>query len=131
MRLSLAATLALATLTATAGAQSRWKEIGTTSSGNKVSVDPHSVKRTGSLVAATVRVVFSPPVQTPKGPWASAQTKATFDCGKRLLAAKENAYFADVRGGKLTERKVNKVPGYGPALKGSLGEVALTWLCAR
>ncbi len=109
---------------------SRWKEIGPTASGNMVSVDPRTVKRTGNLVAATVRVVFATPVQTPKGPWSSSHTTATFDCAKKSLAAKENVYYGDKAEKKVTERKVNAQPGFGPALGGSLGAVALNYLCA-
>jgi hypothetical protein len=109
----------------------RWTPIGKTSSGNDVFVDARSVRRTGSLVAANVRVVFSTPVQTPKGVWASSRTTATFDCTKKSLAAKENVFYADAKGTRVTERTVNKLPGYGPALKGSLGDVAMTHLCSR
>jgi len=121
--------LLAAALLAPLAPKPRWTEIGVTSSGNHVSVDSRSVKRTGDMVSATVRVVFTPVVQTPKGPWASSQTKATFDCAKKRLAAKENAYFADTDGRHLTERTVNRMPGYGPALNGSMGAIALTWLC--
>ena len=125
-----AALVLLALLPAVASAQGKWKDIGRTSSGNMVSVDPRSVKRHGNLVDATVRVVFSQPVQTPDGPWATSQTKATFDCAKKSLAAKENVFYADAKERKVTERKVNKVPGFGPALGGSLGDVALRYLCS-
>ena len=112
-----------------AGAQTKWKDIGTTSSGNVVSVDPRSIKKTGNLVSATVRVVFTTPVKTPQGVWGSSKTLATFDCAKRSLAAKENVYYSDARSTKVVERKVNKLPGYGPALGGSLGAIALDYLC--
>lgn len=124
-------TLALVVIAAPrAGAQGKWKEIGKTASGNMVSVDPKTVKRTGNLVAANVRVVFSTPVKAARGIWASSRTTATFDCAKQSLAAKENVFYSDARSTKVTERTVNKLPGYGPALKGSLGDVALTYLCA-
>src|SRR4051812_8660669 len=74
-----------------AGAQ-KWTDIGKTSSGNAVSVDLKSVKRTGNLVSATVRVVFTPPVKAARGTWASSKVMASFDCTKRYIAAKENAY---------------------------------------
>lgn len=112
-------------------AQTRWKEIGTTSSGNPVYVDPRSVKRSGAVVSGTVRVVFKEPVQTAKGVWKSARTMATFDCAKKSLAAKENVYYADERGTKVTDRTVNKQPGFGPALGGSLGAVAMQYLCGE
>jgi hypothetical protein len=111
------------------GAQVRWQDIGATSTGNRITVDPRSIRRTGGLVAATVRIVFATPVQTPQGAWKSGRTKATFDCAKQSLAASETVYYADERGSKVVERKVNKMPGYGVALKGSLGDVAMTYLC--
>ena len=112
-----------------AQAQKKWTQIGTTSSGNPVFVDAKSVKRTGALVAATVRVVFTTPVQTPKGAWMSSRTMATFDCAKKSLAAKENVYYGDAKETRVVDRKVNAIPGYGPALGGSMGALALDYLC--
>jgi hypothetical protein len=130
MRLALVALFVLPTIAHAQKNQKKWKAIGTTSSGNQVFVDPKSVRKTGSLVAATVRVVFTTPVQTPKGAWMSSRTKATFDCAKKSLAAKENVVYGDARETKVVERKVNAIPGYGPALGGSLGDVAMKYLCA-
>jgi hypothetical protein len=125
-------TLALIALLPTAAhAQKKWAQIGTTSSGNPVYVDPRSVKKSGALVDATVRVVFTKPVETPKGTWMSARTTATFDCAKKSLAAKENVYYGDARETKVVDRKVNKMPGYGPALGGSMGALALDYVCAK
>ena len=123
--------LVLLALPSIAHAQKKWTPIGATSSGNQVFVDPKSIKRTGSLVAATVRVVFTTPVQTPKGAWMSSRTSATFDCAKKSLAAKENTYYGDAKETKVVDRKVNAIPGYGPALGGSMGALALTYLCAQ
>ena len=121
-----AALLLVASLPASA---QKWKDIGRTSSGNVVSVDPKSVKREGKLVHATVRVVFTPPVKVARGTWASSKTTATFDCSRRYLAAKENVYYSDARSTKVVERSVNKMPGFGPALGGSLGGIAVDYLC--
>ena len=114
-----------------ASAQSRWKEIGRTSSGNRVSVDPKSVHTRKGLIDATVRVVFTTPVATPEGAWYSARTKATFDCAARKLAAKENVYYGNAKETKVVERKVNKIPGFGPVLNGSLGAVAMDYFCRK
>ena len=122
--------LVLLALPSIASAQKKWTPIGATSSGNQVFVEARSVKRTGSLVAATVRVVFTTPVQTPRGAWMSSRTTATFDCAKKALAAKENVYYGDAKETKVLDRKVNAIPGYGPALGGSMGALALTYLCA-
>ncbi|MEO5817057.1 MAG: surface-adhesin E family protein [Gemmatimonadaceae bacterium] len=114
---------------ATAASAQKWKDIGTTVSGNVVSVDPRSVKRNGTMVSATVRVVFTPPVKAARGTWASSKTIATFDCTRRYLAAKENVFYSDANSTKVIERNVNKLPGFGPALGGSLGSVAVDYLC--
>jgi len=121
--------LALVALAAHPAAAQKWKDIGTTSSGNVVSVDPASIKRTGNLVSATVRVVFTPPVKVQRGTWASSKSIATFDCTKRYLAAKENVFYSDEKSTKVVERNVNKQPGFGPALGGSLGGLAVDYLC--
>jgi len=61
------ASLLLATTAVAAAAQGRWKDIGKTSSGNSVYVDPRSVKTVNGITTARIRVKFDPPVQTPKG----------------------------------------------------------------
>ena len=111
-------------------AQKKWTDIGTTSAGNHVFVDPKSVKRTGNLVSATVRVVFTEPVKTAKGTWMSSRTVATIDCAAKKLAAKENTYYGDVKETKVVEKKVNAQPGYGVALGGTMGAVAMQYLCS-
>lgn len=123
--------LALLVVPSLAQAQKKWTPIGTTSSGNPVFVDAKSVKRSGSHVAATVRVVFTTPVKTPSGTWMSSRTTAMFDCAAKKLAAKENVYYGDAKETKVVERKVNKLPGYGPALGGSMGAIALDYVCAK
>jgi hypothetical protein len=113
-----------------AHAQKKWTDIGTTAAGNHVFVDAKSVKRTGNLVSATVRVVFTTPVQTAKGAWMSSRTAATFDCAAKKLAAKDNTFYGDAKETKVVERKVNAQPGYGVALGGSMGALAMQYLCA-
>lgn len=128
MRSFVIAALLCITLAPAARAQ-KWKEIGKTSSGNMVSVDERSIKRKADTVAATVRVVFTEPVKASRGTWKSSKTTATFDCKRRYLAAKENVFYADEKGTKVVERSVNKMPGYGPGLNGSLGGIAVDYLC--
>jgi hypothetical protein len=110
--------------------QKKWTDIGTTAAGNHVFVDPKSVKRSGNLVSATVRVVFTEPVKTAKGTWMSSRTNATFDCAAKKLAAKDNTYYGDAKETKVVEKKVNTQPGYGVALGGTMGAVAMQYLCS-
>jgi len=107
----------------------RWQEIGKTSSGNPVFVDPKSVSTASGITTATVRVEFLEPVDTPKGKYTSARTVAMFDCAKRLVAVKENTYYLDEKRNKVAEHKVVGIPGYGTVIRGALPDVAMQHLC--
>jgi len=110
--------------------KSRWKEIGKTSTGNTVYVDPRSVKNVKGVITARIRVKFAPPVKTASGIWVTSQHVAMFDCAKSTFAAKESVYYSDESGTTVVQRNVNKLPGFGPALGGSMTKVALDYLCA-
>ena len=133
MRLHTAAALAflLAAPAPAAHAQGKWKEIGWTSSGNAVSIDPRSVKRSHGIVSVTVRLAYSTPVSTGSGPLASTVTKSMFDCAKRTMAVSESVMYSDAHDRKVLDRHVNRMPGYGPTLKGSPSEVALDYVCRK
>jgi len=131
MRILMVPPLLLAAMSLPAHAQGRWKDIGKTSSGNSVYVDPRSIKTVNGIITARLRVKFDPPVQTPQGPWTTSQHLAMFDCAKSTIAVKESVYYANEKTNKVVERKVNAQPGYGPTLKGSLSQVALDYLCKK
>jgi hypothetical protein len=131
MRILMLPPVLVAALSLTVQAQTRWKEIGKTSSGNSVFVDPRSIKTVKGIITARVRVKFDPPVQTRQGAWATSQHLAMFDCAKSTIAVKESVYYANEKTNKVVERKVNALPGYGPAIKGSLSQVALDYLCKK
>jgi hypothetical protein len=113
------------------GAQSRWKQIGKTSNGSLVYVDPKTVKTANGITNARLRIKFDPPVKTAKGTWVTSQVQAMFDCKSSKIAAKENVFYADERGETVVEHTVNKIPGYGPALEGSMGKIALDYFCKK
>jgi len=110
--------------------QAKWQEIGKTSVGNPVYVDPRSVKKgADGIVTATVRVTFVKPVNTPQGPITTSRTVAMFDCGKKVVAVKENTYYHDEKTNSVYQHTAAKTPGYGPAIKGTLPDVAMAYLC--
>ena len=78
---------------------------------------------------ATVRVVFTTPVDSPDGPLYATRTKGTFNCTTRRLAVKENTFYGNAKETKVVEHKVNKIPGFGWVPEGSLGAVAIDYLC--
>lgn len=109
----------------------RWREIGKTSTGNSVYVDPRSITRdSAGVITATVRVVFAEPVSTPQGPITGSRSVAMFDCAKKLVAVKENVIWHDERAGTVYRRSAPARPGFGPALTSTFAFVALEHLCA-
>jgi hypothetical protein len=106
-----------------------WQEIGKTSQGNPVYIDPKTVKREEGIVSAVIRVTFVKPVKTSKGAVTSARASAMFDCAKKLIAAKENTMFIDEASGRIFEHTKNVKPGFGPAIVGSFPDVAMSYLC--
>jgi hypothetical protein len=115
----------------TSGAQSRWKEIGKTASNNPVYVDPRSVKKANGITTARIRVKFATPVKATNGMWYSSQHIAMFDCAKSTVAAKESIYFGNEAETKVTERKTIAQPGFGPAIGGSMTQIALDYFCKK
>ena len=125
MRTPLLAVALLAAPFLTSGAQSKWKEIGKTSVGNPVYVDPRSVKKVNGIITARIRVKFVAPVKTPQGPtWYTSQHIAMF-----TIAAKESIYYGDAAETHVVDKKTIAQPGFGPAIGGSMTKVALDYIC--
>jgi hypothetical protein len=125
--------LALAALAPRAAhAQKRWKEIGKTSAGNSVLVDTRSVKTSMGITSAVIEVKFTTPVDAGSGVrWYLSKHDAMFDCAKRYIATKSNTYYGDPAGTKVVKRDVNKIPGFGPPIGGSMTQLAVDYFCRK
>lgn len=132
-RMLLAASLfASPLLSRSAAAQSARKEIGRTAIGTPtpVFVEPRTISRSGTVVTAAIRVALVPPLKHPKGELKSSRTLGMYDCAKRTVATKESWYYLDDAGKQEGMHREVKIPGFGPISKGSVADVALTYLCA-
>ena len=109
--------------------QSGWKEIGKTSANNIVYVDPRSVKTVKGITTARIQVKFVAPVATAAGTWRLSRHVAMFDCAKKTVAAKSSSYYSDAAGTRLLRKDEPKIPGFGPAIGGSMTAVALDYIC--
>ncbi len=121
--------VALAFSAAPATAQGRWKEIGKTSVGNIVYIDPKSMKSVNGIITARVQVKFVTPVKTPKGEWHLSRHTAMFDCTKKLVGAKESTYYSDYAATHVMQKDVVKKPGFGSPIGGSMTAVVLDYVC--
>jgi hypothetical protein len=129
--LTIAALLAASPFASNLAAQSARKEIGRTSIGTPTSVfvEPRTISRTGTVVTAAIRVALVPPLKHPKGELRSSRTLGMYDCAKRTVATKESWYYLDDAGKREGMHREVKIPGFGPISKGSVADVALTFLC--
>lgn len=130
LRLTIVSALILAVAPITAQAQ-RWQDIGKTSTGNTVYVDPRSVsKAADGIITATVRVVYTTPVDTPQGPITGSRSIAMFDCAAKKVAVKENIIWHNEARGTMYRKSNPAQPGFGPALTSTFAHVAMEHLCA-
>lgn len=81
MRTVMLLVLVLSSLAAQS-ASGRWRQIGTTVTGNPVYLDPKSVTTTNGIVTATIRTTYTKAVATPKGPITASRAIAMFDCAR-------------------------------------------------
>lgn len=107
------------------------QEIGKTSVGTPVFLETRSVAKAGDVVTATVRVKLVPPIKNGAQELRSSRTIGMYDCAKQTVATKESWYFTDDAGRKEGMHRTVKMPGFGPAIKGSLADVALKHLCTK
>ena len=114
------------------GQGGRWKNIGTTSTGNPVQIDPRSVKTDkAGIITATFRVPYAKPFDHPKGRVTVTRAVAMFNCGKRTVAVKESTMYLDERAGRIAERSAPTIPGFGPTFSSTFSGVAMDYLCPR
>lgn len=121
------ATAALAP-SATLAAQALAK-IGATSAGTPVMLETKSVTRTGGIITATLRVGLEPPIKTSTSDMVSLRSVAMIDCATQTTATKERWFYYDAKQTKEARHNKAGIPGYGPALKGSLADVAVRHFC--
>jgi hypothetical protein len=111
---------------------SRWKDIGTTSTGNPVQIDPKSVKTAkDGIITATFRVPYAKPFDHPKGKVTVTRAVAMFDCGKRTVAVKASTMYLDEKAGRIAEKSAPKIPGFGPTFSSTFSGVAMDYLCPK
>lgn len=108
----------------------RWREIGKTSTGNTVYVDPASIVKQDSLVSATVRTLYATPSESPKGPLNASRAIATFNCLRRTVMVKEIWIYHDIQKGTVYEHRKPKIPGYSTTFQSNFSGPALAYLCA-
>lgn len=130
MRLLLVLSFLVAASAVEAQGNTRWRDIGKTSSGNTVFVDTRSIKDSIGMKVAIVRTVYTEPVSTPQGPITGSRARAIFDCANQKVAVLENIIYHDERANRIYRQSAPRQPGFGPALQSTFAHVAMQHLCA-
>ena len=104
--------------------------IGKTSAGSPVSLETKSVHRAGGITTATVRVALEPSIKTSSGDMVSMRSVTMVDCAKQTTATKERWFYYDAKQSRVARHDVPKIPGYGPAIQGTLADVIIAHICA-
>ncbi len=105
------------------------KNIGETSAGTPVFLEPKSVSKAGGIVTATLRVALSPTIKTAGREMVSLRSTTMIDCAAQTSATKERWFYYDTKFRTEARHDVPGKPGFGPAIKGSLADVALKHFC--
>lgn len=112
--------------------QTKWQEIGKTSTGNSVYLDGKSVRKApDGIITARIRVTYTTPLDTPKGKVTSSRAVAMFNCAKHSVATRESVFYLNEAKGLEYRRSTIAKPGFGPALSSTFADVALKHLCAK
>lgn len=112
--------------------QTKWQEIGKTSTGNSVYLDGKSVRKApDGIITARIRVTYATPLDTPKGKVTSSRAVAMFNCARHSVATKESVFYLNEAKGLEYRRSTIAKPGFGPALSSTFADVALKHLCAK
>lgn len=105
------------------------QKIGVTSAGTPVMLETKSVKKANGIITATLRVGLQPVIKTANGDMVAMRSIAMIDCAAKTTATKERWFYYDAKGTKVARHDVPGKPGFGPAIKGSLPDVALAHFC--
>lgn len=107
------------------------QEIGKTSAGTPVYLEPKSVTRANGIVTAAVRVALSPPIKNGATLLKSSRTIAMYDCAKQTVATKESWYYTDDAYTAVGMHRTVKTPGFAPVFGNPVADVAMKYLCAQ
>jgi hypothetical protein len=106
-----------------------WKEVGTTSQGNRVYVS--EIKGRGDMRSAWIRIAYKEPMKTADGVIKSSRAKIRANCKDMTAAAEETIMYRDEAINQVASQKKLQREPFAKEPEGSFGDVAIKAICAQ
>jgi hypothetical protein len=127
MRIAAPVTLALFATAALAAAA--WQPLGENANGNKVFVDPWSVRSADGITTVVYRTEVKGGLETPGGAITSMRSTMRVNCKDRTAAGVEVVLYEDEAKGKVFSRNRAQKIEYGKEPAGSAADMVIRHLC--
>jgi hypothetical protein len=109
-----------------------WRQIGTTSDGDQVSISSVAAQKNG-LRSAWVRVEYKEPTKLPQGgPFVELRARVRFNCGSGSAVPNSVWFYSRDHSGKIVvSKKTRRDDQFGAAIEGNFGEIAKDFVCQQ
>jgi hypothetical protein len=109
-----------------------WRQIGTTSGGDRVSVSSVAAQKNG-LRTAWIRVEYKQPIPLAQGgPFVELRARVRFNCASGSAVPNSEWLYSRDRGGKLVvSKKARRDDQFGQISEGNFGEMARDYVCGQ
>jgi hypothetical protein len=109
-----------------------WRQIGTTSAGDQISVSSVASQKNG-LRSAWVRVEYKEPAKLPQGgPFVELRARVHFNCGSGSAVPNSVWFYSRDHSGKIVvSKKTRRDDQFGLATEGNFGGIATDFVCKQ
>jgi hypothetical protein len=109
-----------------------WRKIGSTPTGDEISVSSISPLR-NSLRTAWVRVEYKEPAKLPQGgPFVELRARVRYNCGNGSAMPNSEWFYSRDHSGKLVvSKKMRRDDQFGQESEGNFGEIAKDFVCKQ
>lgn len=126
-----ATTLLLASVAVAAAAAPAWQSLGENANGNKVSVDPASVKTAKGVTTVTYRTEMKSALDTPGGGITSMRSTMQVNCNDMTAAGIEVVLYENEARNKIFSRNKAQKIEYLKEPEGSAADMVVKHVCKK
>jgi hypothetical protein len=107
-----------------------WRQIGSTPSGDQISISSVAARKNG-LRTAWVRVEYKEPAKLPQGgPFVELRARVHFNCANGTAVPNAEWFYSRDRSGKIiVSKKTRHDDQFGQPSEGNFGDIAKDFVC--